>query len=251
MKTPFHLDGKRILVTGASSGIGRQVAISVTEMGGTVLITGRDKVRLEHTYAALRGDGHQQLLADLLHGPDRTALIDALPGLDGIVHSAGIVQVFPIKFVHQALLSETMDINYKAPALLTAEITKKKKLNKRASIVFISSIASQAPWKGGSSYGASKAALEAFSRVLALEFQQQGIRANCISPAMVKTAMYDTAESVASKEKMTEYMERYPLGVGHPDDVANAAIFLLSEASRWITGINMVLDGGFLINDQQ
>ena len=245
--TSFHLHKKTILITGASSGIGQQTAISISKMGGTVILTGRNLENLKHTLSKLEGNGHQLINADLLIENDRTKLIDDLPMLDGIVHSAGTVNPFPIKFIDQTKINETLNINYEIPVLLMAAIMRKKKLNTKASIVFLSSISAQHPHKGGALYASSKAAIEAFSKVVALELYPQGIRSNCISPAMVKTPMYEIAEKGMSKESMDEHVKQYPLGVGDPEDVANSIIFLLSDASRWITGINITLDGGFLL----
>jgi NAD(P)-dependent dehydrogenase (short-subunit alcohol dehydrogenase family) len=131
--------------------------------------------------------------------------------------------------------------------LLMAALLKAKKIAMQASLVFLSSISGQHPHKGGAMYAGSKAALEAFVKVLALELYPQGIRANYISPGMVKTPLYDKAEQDASKEVMDAHVNQYPLGVGYPEDVANAAIYLLSSASRWMTGTNLTLDGGFLL----
>lgn len=245
--TPFHLNNKTILVTGASSGIGRQVAISISEMGGNVVLSGRKKAELEVTLSNLTKGNHQIYAADLLDETARKELVKKIPTLDGIVNSAGVVKPFPIKFITQEKIDETLNINYEIPLLLMAELTKSKKINKNASIVFMSSISGQHPHKGGALYAASKAAIESLSKVFALENYHLGIRSNCISPAMVKTEMYEEAEKGMSKESMDEHVNQYPLGVGHPTDVANTAIFLLSDASKWITGINIVLDGGFLL----
>ena len=245
--TPFHLNNKTILVTGASSGIGRQVAISISEMGGNVVLSGRKKAELEVTLSNLTKGNHQIYAADLLDETARKELVKNIPTLDGIVNSAGVVKPFPIKFITQEKIDETLNINYEIPLLLMAELTKSKKINKNASIVFMSSISGQHPHKGGALYAASKAAIESLSKVFALENYHLGIRSNCISPAMVKTEMYEEAEKGMSKESMDEHVNQYPLGVGHPTDVANTAIFLLSDASKWITGINIVLDGGFLL----
>ena len=243
----IQLNDKFILVTGASSGIGMQTAISISNMGGKLVLTGRNKENLKHTFEQLKGEGHHVITADLLKEGERNKLIDELPMLDGIVHSAGTVNPFPIRFIDQIKLDETMNINYEIPVLLMSGIMRKKKINPKASIVFLSSVSGQHPHKGGSLYASSKAALEAFSKALALEVHLQGIRSNCVSPAMVKTAMYDVAEKGMSKEIMDEHIKQYPLGVGYPEDVANAIIFLLSDASRWITGINITLDGGFIL----
>ena len=245
--TVFHLHNKTILITGASSGIGQQTAINISEMGGTVILTGRNSENLNRTLSLLKGDNHKIISADLLIDNERNELIEKLPQLDGIVHSAGTVNPFPIKFIDQTKINETLNINYEIPVLLMAGILRKKKLNAKASIVFLSSISGQHPHKGGALYASSKAAIEAFSKVVALETYPQGIRSNCISPAMVKTPMYEVAEKCMSKESMDEHVKQYPLGVGYSEDIANSIIFLLSDASRWITGINITLDGGFLL----
>lgn len=245
--TAFHLTGKTIFIAGASSGIGRQIAISVSQMGGTLVISGRNEERLNETLSQLEGTGHSIAAADLLNEEQRLQLVSALPKLDGVVYCSGVVKAFPIKFLSQEKIDETLNINYESPVLLMAGILKAKKLNAGASLVFLSSISSQHPHKGGAMYSGAKAALESFSKVLALELYSKHIRSNCISPAMVKTEMYDTAEKDVSKEIMDAHVAKYPLGVGTPEDVANTAIFLLSDASKWITGINITLDGGFLL----
>jgi NAD(P)-dependent dehydrogenase (short-subunit alcohol dehydrogenase family) len=245
--TPFHLHNKLILVTGASSGIGQQIAISITEMGGKVICVGRDANRLNHTLDLLKSENNSAMVCDLTDSTQVSEMVDRLPILDGIVNCAGMVKPFPIKFLSKQKIDETFSINYEAQVLFMTEITKQRQLNKGASLVFLSSISAQHPHKGGAMYAGSKAALEAFSKTLALEFYPQGIRSNCLSPAMVKTPMYDHAEKGASKETLDEHVNKYPLGVGTTEDVANAAIFLLSDASKWITGINITLDGGFLL----
>lgn len=249
--SPFHLIGKTVLVTGASSGIGRQVAISVADMGGTVILTGRNKEQLTETIGQMKPGNHVALAADLLMEEERLKFIGELPKVDGIVHCAGVVSPYPIKFITQDKIDETLNINYEIPVLLMSGIARGKKMNRGTSVVFLSSISGQHPHKGGALYAGSKAAIESFSKVLALEFYPQGIRSNCISPAMVKTAMYEVAEKGMSEEAMKEHVAAYPLGVGYPEDVANTVIFLLSDASRWVTGINITLDGGFLLQGQK
>lgn len=245
--TPFHLNNKTILVTGASSGIGQQVAISISNMGGNLVCIGRDIEKLKQTMKYLKKGQHQIKVCDLTEEEQVKNIVEQLPLLDGIVNCAGTLKTFPIKFLNKDKIKETFSINYEAQVLLTSEITKKRKLKNCASIVFLSSISANHPYIGGSMYSGSKAAIEAFSKTLAIEFCHQGIRSNCLSPAMVKTPMYDEAEKNVSKEKFLEHVKKYPLGVGTADDVANAAVFLLSDASRWISGININLDGGFLL----
>ena len=245
--TPFHLHHKKILVTGASSGIGRQVAVSASEMGAQLILSGRNISELKKTQEKLSGDEHEIICCDILQQSERERLSKEISAIDGLVHCAGIVKPFPIKFLDQKKLDETLNLNYEAPVLMMSALLKEKKINSNSSLVFLSSISGQHPHKGGATYAGSKAALESFVKVLALELYANGVRANCISPAMVKTPMYDKAAADMSKEEMDKHVALYPLGVGYPDDVANAAVFLLSSASRWITGINIILDGGFLL----
>ena len=245
--TPFHLNNKTILVTGASSGIGKQIAISIAAMNAEVVRTARNEDRLLDTYNQLKNIKHKYVIADITNEDDLNILVEKMPMLDGIVHCAGIVQPYPIKFISKEKIKETYSINYDAQVELMSKIARKKKLNKGASIVFLSSISAMHPHRGGALYAGSKAALESFSKVVALEFYTMGIRSNCISAAMVKTPMYDHSEQSASKETMDEHISKYPLGVGLPEDVANAAVFLLSDAARWITGTTVTLDGGFLL----
>lgn len=246
---PFQLNNKTILITGASSGIGKQAAIKISEMGANVIITGRDKTRLNETSQLLKGKNKLQFSADLLIQDELKILVEQLPPLDGVFHCAGIVKPFPIKFISSEVLDEVFKINFNAQVLLMAQLTRLKKINKNASIVFSSSIASAHPYKGGALYSSSKAAIETYSKVIGLEFSNLGIRSNCIASAMVKTPMFDAAEHQGTKERMDEHIKKYPLGVGLPSDVANAAIFLLSDASRWMTGQTITLDGGFLLGD--
>ncbi len=246
MYNPFSLQGKTVLVTGASSGIGQQIAISVTKMGAKVVITARNKERLLATYEQLVAEGHQWVLADLAKEEEIKNLVNAVPKLDGVVHSAGIIQPFPIKFLKKKNFEPIQSINYNAILLLTAALLSNKKINRQASFVFLSSIASQYPYKGAATYASTKAAIEAFAKVLAVEHSSKGIRSNCLSPGMVKTAMYEQTEQAVGAKKMSAYIEQYPLGVGTPEDIANATIFLLSDASKWINGITIRLDGGLL-----
>lgn len=247
-KTPFHLTDKVIFVTGASSGIGRQIAISVSEMGGKVVISGRNENRLIETMSFLKGSGHIMLSADLNDLKTIDSLIFNLPQLDGVVMNAGIVEAYPIKFLTAEKIKDTFGINFNAVVLLIAGIARQRKLNREASVVFISSISSNFPPKGGAMYSSSKAALETFSKVFALEHSHLKIRSNCILPGMVKTALYENVEKTVTKESMDAHIASYPLGVGHPEDVANTSVFLLSDASRWITGTNIIIDGGCILN---
>ncbi len=244
MLNSFSLEGKTVLVTGATSGIGKQTAIDLSAAGAKLIITGRDETRLTETRAALQGKGHTHFIADLLDFDTFGSLAEGLPSLDGIVHSAGVTGHLPVKFISQADISGIMQINYMAPLLLTAALLKKKKINAKASIIFMSSVTTKYPYYGGALYGSSKAAIEAYSRVLALELAGKGIRSNCISPSFVRTPMVDDAGKTISNEVLEKFEKMMPLGFGEPSDVSQAILYLLSDASKWVTGSNMMLGGG-------
>lgn len=241
----FSLEGKTILVTGASSGIGRATAIALSSAGAAVIITGRDAERLNETLNALEKKANHKLIqADLFDSSHTEKLVDEINGLDGIVHSAGMLKPFPVKFITEKHFEEIRKVNYEAPVVLTSALLKKKKMNEGSSIVFISSISSQYAHKGGALYSGTKAALDAFSRTLAIEHADQKIRSNTINAAMVKTKLFVEASEIITSEMMDSHGTKYPLGFGEAEDVANAVIFLLSPASRWITGTSLVMDGG-------
>lgn len=246
-QTPFHLHGKKILVTGASSGIGKATVHFLKQMGADVIITARDQERLHQLAFETGISPHDIFSCDLNNKSERDILITAISNIDGMVYCAGVVHPFPVKFIDERKIEETMKINYEAAVLLTGGLLKHKKINNGSSLVYLSSISSQRPLKGATLYGGSKAALEAFVKVLAQETAPQKIRANSVSPAMVKTPMFDRAAEMVSKEEMDKHIATYPLGVGYPEDVAHAVSFLLSPASRWITGTNIILDGGLLL----
>lgn len=247
MSTPFHLHNKTILVTGASSGIGKQVAISSSAMGAKVIVTGRDEKRLTETYLLLQGEGHLQFSCDLMDENQRNLFLDQVPALDGFVHSAGVVLPVPVKFIAEKHIRQVMGINFESAALSVARLLKNKKLNDNASLVFFSSISVSYPYAGGALYTASKGAIEAYSKNLAIEILPKKMRSNVIVPAMVKTPLYEETKNQSMYRSPEEYESKYPLGLGTPEDVANAAIYLLSDASKWVTGINLTLDGGFSI----
>jgi NAD(P)-dependent dehydrogenase (short-subunit alcohol dehydrogenase family) len=247
MINPFSLTNKNILVTGASSGIGKQIAISTAAMGASVHVTARDANRLSNTLKQL-GDGHHRYyLADLTIDEELDALTDALPNLDGLVLSAGIVKTLPFKFVTHAELDTIMQTNFFSPVVLLNKLLRKKKLNKNCSVVFISSIGGNfIGAKGNSMYSASKGAINAMQKVIALELAPQKIRVNNVSPGMVRTEMLENTTAF-SQEQIEKDEKNYPLGYGEVTDVANAVIYLLADASKWVTGTSLLIDGGFTI----
>lgn len=240
---PFTLEGKTILVTGASSGIGRGIAIACSKMGATIVINGRNERRLAETINEMKGDNHLSLTADLSDGQALSAMVAKLPKLDGIVHCAGIGQRVLCKQLQETDVDDMMEVNFKAPVMLQAEILKQKKINKGASVVFIASIASGSPTIGNAMYSASKGAIISYANCLALELAPRFIRVNCILPAMIWTDLI--FKGGLTEEELKEDEKKYPLKrYGKPEDVANLAIYLLSDASTWMTGSSIKITGG-------
>lgn len=239
---PFTLVGKTVLVTGASSGIGRGIAVTCSKMGATIVINGRNKVKLSGTLAEMEGNGHS-VVGDLSDFAGLSALVEQLPQLDGIVHCAGIGERTLCKMMTEADFDHMIGVNLKAPVLLQAEILRQKKINKGGSIVFVASIAADSPSIGNGLYAAAKGALICYAQCLELELAPRLIRVNCISPAMVWTDLI--FKGGITEEKLREDEKRYPLKrYGMPEDIANLAVYLLSDASAWMTGSNLKITGG-------
>lgn len=235
---------KTILITGASSGIGRAIAIACATKGMTVVLTGRNIARLNETLAMMSGDGHIILPCDLTDEAQRRALSEQMPMLDGVVHCAGIGSRVLCKMLEPDDVQHVMDVNFNAPALLQTALLQEKKIAAGGSIVFIASAAATMPSVGNAIYSASKAALISYAKCLALELAPRKIRVNCISPAMVWT---DLALVGATKEQLREAEQAYPLKrYAQPEDIAPMAVYLLSEESGWVTGSNFELTGGAL-----
>ena len=240
---PFTLEGKTILVTGASSGIGRGIAIACSKMGATVIINGRNEQRLAETMTEMQGEENLSLAADLSDSNSLTGMVSRLPKLDGIVHCAGIGQRVLCKQLQEADLDTMMDVNFKAPVMLQTEILKQKKINKGASIVFIASIASDSPSIGNAVYSASKGAIISYANCLALELAPRLIRVNCILPAMIWTDLI--LKGGITEEELKEDEKKYPLKrYGKPEDIANLSIYLLSNAAAWMPGSRIKITGG-------
>ena len=246
---PFSLEGKTILVTGASSGIGRETAIACSRMGGRMIVTARDTGRLQQTFDQLNAevDGHQQLCADLTVTEDVERLLKALPPLDGTVLCAGNSITLPLQFGTRQKFDDMFNVNFFAPVELLRLLYKKKVLQKGASVVLISSIGGTHSFMPGNGvYGASKSALNSVMKYAAREYASRKVRVNSICPGMVDTPLIH--RGAITEEQLVEDAKRYPLGrYGHPADIANGAIYLLSDASNWLTGHDLVIDGGFSI----
>lgn len=243
MYNPFSLEGKTILVTGASSGIGQATAIECSKLGAKVVITARNEERLKETLCQLEGDGHQMILADLTNEDEIKALADQCPNLDGIVNNAGVGTVKPVAFYSQKEIDKVFSANTFAPMFTNKWLLKKKKINNNASIVFTASVATICSSVANGIYGTSKAALASYMKYCARELAPKGIRSNAVHPGMVETKLiHGGAFSEADLEKD---LQNYPLGrYGKPEDVAYAIIYFLSDASSWITGTSLFIDGG-------
>ena len=246
MNSSFSLEGKTILVTGASSGIGRVVAISLSRNGARVVITGRNKGRLNETYGHLsKNESHSIVIADLISLGDVDKLSESMPMLDGVAFCAGAIEYVPAKQISTEGLDSIMDINFKSQIMLYKALHSKRKIVKNSSLVFIASISSQTATPATLAYAASKAAIISSVRVLASELSKLKIRVNSVSPGLVKTPLLEN--SIVEMEKFAENEARYPLGLCDAEDVANAVIFLLSNASKKITGTDLIIDGGYLL----
>lgn len=242
---PFSLEGKRILITGASSGIGKASAVECAKSGAKLFVTGRNEHRLYETLHELFGEGHKGIVADLSVMNDIMKIVEEVEMLDGLILCAGQGCVLPFSFAVPEKLHSIMNINFYSPIELVRLLVKKKKLNSGCSIVFISSVGGNYSFpKGGAVYGASKAALSSVMRYCALELAAKKVRANCVCPGMVETPLI--ADGTISQEQLEEDMKKtYPLGrYGKPEEIAYAAIYLLSDAAAWVTGHNLVIDGG-------
>lgn len=242
---PFTLENKTILVTGATSGIGRTTAIECSKLGAHIVITGRNEERAKETLSLLKGDGHTYILADLSTREGIDQLVEDVPVLDGCVNNAGynIMQLVP--YIKADDMDAIFNVNAEGPIYLVHRLVKKKKLGKGASIVFTSSISARGVCSPGNGlYSATKAALTAFMRNASLDLAPKHIRCNSVAPGMIETPLKD-AKTAITEEQWEKNRQQYPLGrFGNPEDVAFAIIYLLSDASCWVTGTEIVVDGG-------
>lgn len=242
-ENPFLLTDKTVLVTGASSGIGKSIATICSKMGADVYITARNEQRLQLTIAEMPGEAKHYIVADLTNQTSIDALADGLPKLDGVVNCAGVGSNVLAKNINKEEIDKVFMPNFEAPVLLQTALLSKKKINKGASVVFIASMAAQSPTIGNGLYSASKGALISYAKCLGLELAPRRIRVNCISPAMVWTSFVNI--DGLDEEMLKEDEKRYPLGrYGQPDDIAGLAVYLLSDQSIWMTGNNIEITGG-------
>ena len=237
-------NNQQILVVGATGALGGAIARHLKSEGASLILSGRNEAKLNALSQELGADS---LSVDLSDSAGCAQLADTIGTVDGVVYAAGVAPVAPVRYLKDADIEACLNLNTTGPLLLIRDLLKKKKLKAGASIVWISSVASARGTAGYAAYAASKAGLEASARCLALELAPKGMRMNCIAPGMIETDMAEAAAQRISGEALAAHLKAYPLGAGQPADVAAATSFLLSQESRWVTGITLPVDGGYSI----
>lgn len=247
MYNPYSLEGKTVLATGASSGIGKATAIICSKLGAKVIAVGRNEERLKDTLSQLEGEEHLYFVCDLQSSEQIDNMIQSLPEIHGLVNNAGTSIMAPVQFIKEDTFKNLLQIDTISPIILLQKLLKKKLLKRGASVVFTSSMAAMgdvAP--GNSMYVACKGAVSSFIQCAALELGPKGIRVNAVCPAMIDTPL---AHEGVTEEQFEEFKKRYPLGtIGEPDDIGFGIAYLLSNAAKWVTGTNMIIDGGVSVN---
>jgi len=242
----FLLKGKKIFITGASSGIGRATAIACSRMGATLTVSGRNKDNLDETLHLLNGSNHKSEILDITSNDDIKTLFDSLNDkFDSIIHCAGTHKFVPCRYITEENIQKIMSVNFISPIILTRQFLKNKLIKNNGSIIFISSIAANKVSYGTILYSSSKSALNSAMKSFALELAPSKIRVNSVSPGMVKTDFILKNNNSIDQNQLNEDEKKYPFGYGEVEDVANAIVFLVSDAAKWITGTDLILDGGF------
>lgn len=248
---PFSLRGKKIIVTGASSGIGRQCAIDCSRMGATVIMIARNEERLASALSQTEGEGHISFSVDLTDFQIIPNLVESIVAkvgkVDGLINCAGISTTLPLKLMSPEKLDEFFNANVYSAIELTREVVKLRNLNSDGSIIFLSSVMGSVGESGKSLYSMTKGALVAAARSLACEYAKRHIRVNCISPGAILTPINEKLPHMSDLEQRKILEDKHLLGLGRTSDISSACIYLLSDASRWITGQNLIVDGGYTV----
>jgi NAD(P)-dependent dehydrogenase (short-subunit alcohol dehydrogenase family) len=252
IQNPMDMKGALVLVTGASSGIGRETAILLSQLNARLVLTGRNQERLAKTLDRMEGTGHRVEPFDL-ENTDAIpkwirSIVEQTGPLGGLVHCAGLHQLLPIQFLNTAKVETLMHTNLTSAIMLVKAFRVRGCAVRGSGVVLVSSVAAFSGDAGLSAYGASKAAMIGFSRSAARELAVDGLRVNCVAPANVKTEMLDQLSQNLGPEQLEALQQQHPLGFGEPRDVAHAIAFLLAETGRWITGSTLVIDGGYSLH---
>jgi NAD(P)-dependent dehydrogenase (short-subunit alcohol dehydrogenase family) len=246
---PMAMTKRRILVTGASSGIGREVSILLSRLGAKLVIVGRNKDRLDETFRSLAGEGHYSEIMDLGETRSIPTWLKTISGLcgrlDGLVHCAGMQYTRPLRFLKEDDVTKLLKINLEASIALAKGFRQKSVRSEHAGIVFVSSIIGLVGQSGVAAYSASKGALISLVKSLALELAQERIRVNCVAPGVVSTEMTTRFKAELTEAQFDAIEKMHPLGIGEALDVSYAIAFLLADTARWITGSTLVVDGGY------
>lgn len=247
---PYSIKGKTIIITGASSGIGRQCAVDCSKMGANVVLIARNSTRIEETMNLMSGSGHISVTLDINNIPSNfieEITQRTLKPIEGFIHCAGIEITKPIKFLKKSDYEGLIQSNAFSAFEIIRQLSNKRNLADGSSIILISSISSIIARAGLTAYAASKGAINSAVKVMALELSKRKIRVNAISPGTIMTPMMNQAFQSMTPEQQKNREDRFPLGLGKPEDISYACIYLLSDASRWITGQNIIIDGGYTI----
>lgn len=243
MYNPYSLEGKTILITGAASGIGKATSIESSKMGAKIVAVDLNAAGLEALMPQLEGIGHISFSGNLCNEEFLKQLGEEVSALDGVFLCAGVSDTTPVKFITEEKIQRVFDVNLTAPIMMLKQFLVKKKINKGGSLVWMSSYGAEKVEPGLGIYAASKSAVNGIMRAYAKELVSRKIRSNSIMPMMIRTELLNTLHSISDKD-LEKQEAMYPLGFGNPNDVAYAAIYLFSDASRWITGTQIKMDGG-------
>lgn len=252
IKNPLDFSNKRVLITGASTGIGRACALLLSQLGAQLVLNGRNETALQETLSLLSGSGHITAPFDMIKTDELCGWVKSLTKnygyLDCFVHCAGVQITKPIRLFNQAFFDETMHVNLASAMAIAQGFRMKRDRSKQGSIVFVSSIAGLIGQTGNTVYGASKAGLMSLTRGLSMEFLRDNIRVNCVAPALVETDMAARTQQSMTDAQYQHMLNQHPMGIGEPSDVANAVAFLLSDAAKWINSVTLPVEGGYLAN---
>lgn len=252
IKNPLDFSNKRVLITGASTGIGRACALLLSQLGAQLVLNGRNETALQETLSLLSGSGHITAPFDMINTDELCDWVKSLTKdhgyLDCFVHCAGVQITKPIRLFNQAFFDETMHVNLASAMAIAQGFRMKRDRSKQGSIVFVASIAGLIGQTGNTVYGASKAGLMSLTRGLSMEFLRDNIRVNCVAPALVDTDMATRTQKSITDAQYQHMLNQHPMGVGEPSDVANAVAFLLSDAAKWINSVTLPVEGGYLAN---